>query len=168
MRRRTGCQRYWRELHEAFRNAYVRLGELRWKEKGDLWGKPQTAGESVEDYMVRVRRCAKRLDMKPEAVCEAVRSGLRPSLRLAILVLKLNGLYELVKAARVAEAVTPTTDNALSATVMEVMKASTKAQERQAAEMSALGNRIAKIAALEVASRDSEEARISAVGGKHA
>jgi len=58
--------------YAAFRDAYFRLGELRWKDTGDLWGKPRTAGESVEEYMVRVRRSAKRLDMKPEAVCEAV------------------------------------------------------------------------------------------------
>jgi len=124
--------------YAAFRDAYLRLKELRWKQTGDLWGKPQTAGESVEEYMVRVRRSAKRLDMKPEAVYEAVLNGLRPNLRLAILALKPNGLDELVRSARLAQAVAPTTDNTLSASVMEVVKASTKAQERQAAEMGAL------------------------------
>jgi len=84
--------------YATFRDAYFRLGELRWKETGDLCGKPQTAGESVEEYMVRDRRCVKRLDMKPEAVCEAVLNGLRPNLRVAILALKPNGLDELVRA----------------------------------------------------------------------
>jgi len=40
-----------KRLIKLFENNYYRLAEFKWKETGDLWGKPQKATESVQDYM---------------------------------------------------------------------------------------------------------------------
>jgi len=135
-------ERELKRLVKLFENNYYRLAE--WKETGDLWGKPQKATESVQDYMNRVRRTAKRLGLGTDVLYDAVLNGLRPALRVLILAQKPEGLEAL--AARVAEGASPPADDALSSTVVELMKASMKAQEMQAAEMSALTNKIAALA----------------------
>jgi len=74
-----------------FQGYYYRLTELKWKETGDLWGKPQKAAESVQDYMNRVKRTSKRLGLGADVLYDAVLNGLRPALRVLILAQKPEG-----------------------------------------------------------------------------
>ena len=125
-------------LVEAFSDNYFRPGELRWQETGQLWGQPQKADETVADYMIRVRRCAKRLKMEEEALYDAILHGLRPAIRMMVLSQKPEGVDALVRAARVAEAAAPVSNDRLSSLVMKLMETSTQAQT---AEMEALNRR---------------------------
>jgi len=135
-----------KRLFKLFENNYYGLAELKWKETGDLWGKPQKATESVQDYRNHVKRTAKRLGQASDVLYDAVLNGLRPVLCVLILAQKPKGLQALIRAARVAEEASPPAEDALSSTVMELMKASMKVQEKQAAEMSVLTNKIATLA----------------------
>ena len=147
-------------LVEAFSDNYFRPGELRWKETGALWGQPQKADETVEDYMIRVRRCAKRLKMEGDALYDAVLHGLRPAIRMMVLSQKPEGVDALVRAARVAEAAAPVSGDSLSSLVVKLMETSAQAQERQTSELKALNSRVA---ALSVAQQETREAAINAV-----
>jgi len=79
-----------------------------------------------------------------------------------ILAQKPEGQEALIRAARVAEEASLPAEDALSSTVIELKKASMKAQEKQAAEMSALTN---KIAALATAQSHEHELTIGMVEG---
>jgi len=81
-------------------------------------GGPQKTAESVQDYMNRVRRTAKRLGLGADVLYDAVLNGLRPALHVLILAQKPEGLEALNRAARVAEEASPPADDALSSTVM--------------------------------------------------
>ena len=156
-------------LTEAFSENYFRPGELRWRETGRLWGEIQKADESVEDYMIRVRRCAKRLKMEGDALYDAVLHGLKPAIRMMVLSQRPVGVDALVKAARVAEAAAPTGNDNLSSLVVRLMETATQAQERQTAELKALNSRVA---ALSMAHNDSRQMTVNAVdsplGGEQA
>lgn len=141
-------------LMEAFADNYFRPSELRWKETGTLWGQPQRADECVQDYMIRVRQCAKRLKMEGDALYDAILHGLRPAIRMMVLSQKPEGVDALVKAARVAEAAAPVSNDKLSSLVMKLMETSTQAQEKQTAELKALNSRVAALAITQYDPRD--------------
>ena len=73
---------------------------------------------------------------------------------------KPDGLDALVRAARVAEAAAPASNDTLSALVVEVMKASNQAQEKQAAELRALNS---KVAALSMSPMDQHAVTVNMV-----
>jgi Zinc knuckle len=146
-------------LTETISENYFRPGELRWRETGRLWGEIQKSDESVEDYMIRVRRCAKRLKMEGDALYDAVLHGLRPAIRMMVLSQKPDSVDALVRAARVAEAAAPVSQDNLSSLVVKLMETAAQAQERQTTELKALNSRVA---ALSVAQSDAQQTTINA------
>ena len=140
-----GTIQSYKELKQAFKDNYFRPAELRWKETGDLWNQTQGNFEKVEDFINRMRKSAKRIALDPGMLKDAVIHGLRPTLRMFVLQQKPGSPEETIRMAKVAEATAqPSLDN-VSALLMEAMKASTKANEAQAAELKTLAGKVAAL-----------------------
>ena len=118
--------------------------ELRWKESGLLWSQSQKDSEKVEDFVTRIRKSARRLDLDPKTLCDAVINGLRPKIRMFVLQQKVDSLEELIKIAKIAEEIAPTSDP-LSTLLVESMKNTAQANEKQAAELKILSDKVAAL-----------------------
>ena len=98
--------------------------------------------------MIRVRRSGKHLGMDADRLYEVVYNGIKPNIRLMVYQQKPTGLDELVRAAKVAEAHAPPDNEELAALIRDAAMASTKAQERQAAQLKALGTKVDRVVAV--------------------
>ena len=108
--------------------------------------------ERVEDYVMRIRKGARQLNMEPAAICDVIINGLRPAIRMHVLLQRGAGvapqLEELVKYARLAEAVVVTpTDNSANL-LLEVMKATAASNGQQAEQLKKLTDRVAALAVI--------------------
>jgi len=138
---------------KAFRDYYVGPEELKWKEKGTLSSQGQKTDELVEDYVTRIRKGAKRLTLDGQTVFDIVLNGLWPTVRMHVMQRHATTIDELIKFAKIAEAVVPTasvTSNAL----MELVRASVEVGQKQADELKQLAR---KLAALSVAREETEK-----------
>jgi len=135
-------------LVKAFQDNYFVPSELRWKETGSLWNQAQRSDERVEDFIARVRRGARRLSMSEIDLAGIIVHGLRPAIRMHVLQNGGSDLNDLIKTARLAEAVAPPVSDNSTALLMEVMKASIQANEKQAKEIRALTNKVSALAVI--------------------
>jgi len=150
------------DLRKAFIDNYFQPPELRWKETGQLWSQVMGPTEKVEDFVNRLRKSAKRLGMSSSVLQDAVLHGLDPSLRMYVLNQKPDSLEALVRMAKIAQAVAPPSAEGLSAALIEAMKDSTQANQRQASELKELTK---KVAALTEERQDESKFNINAVQG---
>ena len=135
-------------LTQAFRDAYFKSPELQWREAGDLWNQAQRADERVEDFVTRLRKAARRLNFPDQVLHYAVIAGLRPQIRLHVVQQGVRTLDDTLRAAKVAEAAAATTPDAVSVVLLEAIKASAQASEKQAAEIKNLTARVAALTAV--------------------
>ena len=97
---------------------------------------------------------------------DAVLHGLKPSLKIHVVQQKFDTIENLVRAARLAEAVLPPPTDNLSALMVDALAASTKSSQRQAAEIRNLTTKIAALTSSSPSSQDDEELRdINGIGG---
>ena len=149
-------------LVTAFRDNYFVPAELRWKETGMLWNQSQREDEQVEDFVTRVRRGARRIQLADSQLVDIILNGLRPSIRLHVLQKGGDTLNDLIKTAKLAEAVTPASNDTTSALLLKYMQSNAQANERQSIEMK---NLMTKIAAL---TEQNEQMAINAVNPNQA
>ena len=153
------------ELVAAFKNNYYRSPELKWKEAGDLWNQVQGPNERVEDFVTRLRKAARRLNFPPEVLHYAVISGLRGPLKLHVVQQGVRNLDDTIRAAKVAEAAATTTPDVLSMLMLDAMKATAQASEKQAAEIKQLTTRVAALATTQAATDTSSRTTATATFG---
>ncbi len=135
------------DLVEAFKTNYYKSPELKWKEAGALWNQAQGDEERVEDFVTRLRKAARRLNLPQEVLHYAVISGLRGPIRLHVVQQGVRTLDDTLRAAKVAEAAaTTTTSDALSVLMLDAMKASAEAAQKQTAEIKQLATKVATLA----------------------
>ncbi len=72
-------------LIRAFKDNYFKSEQLKWKEASELWNQPQGATERVDDFVTRIRRAARRLNIPDDLLNFAVLNGLRGSIRSHVL-----------------------------------------------------------------------------------
>jgi Retrotransposon gag protein len=132
-------------LVTAFRDNYFVPAELRWKEAGMLWNQSQREDEQVEDFVTRVRRGARRIKLADTQLVDIILNGLRPSIRLHVLQKGGDTLNDLIKTAKLAEAVAPVSNDTTNTLLLKYMQSNAQANERQSNEMK---NLMTKIAAL--------------------
>ena len=107
-------------LVTAFWDNYFVPAELRWKEAGMLWNQSQREDEQVEDdFVTRVRRGARRIQLADSQLVDIILNGLRPSIRLHVLQKGGDTLNDLIKTAKLAEAVTPAPNDTTSALLLK-------------------------------------------------
>lgn len=150
-------------LRQAFADNYFGLRELKWKEAGNLWGQAQRCDETVDQFVTRIRKGAKRIQLAPEDLCNIVLHGLRPSFRIHVLQAGVLTLEGILKAAKLAEAVMPAqVTEASTAALMEVMRATVAAGEKQASELKQLTSRVAAL----TVQREEQEVCIATSNGQ--
>ena len=133
-------------LTAAFTSNYCRSPELKWKEAGDLFNQKQGPDERVEDFVTRMRKAARRLNLTPDTLHYALINGLKNSLRFSVVQSGLTTLENSIRIAKIAEAAAVTNTDTVSRLVLDAMKNSALAAERQAAEIKSLTSQVAALA----------------------
>jgi hypothetical protein len=141
------AQMSYAELTNAFKTNYYKSPELKWREAGELWNQAQGPSERVKDFVTRLRKAARRLNLPAEVLHYAVINGLQGPIRLHVLQQGVKSLDDIVRTAKAAEAASTAAPDAISVLVLDAMQASAKASERQAAEMKQLAARVATLMA---------------------
>jgi hypothetical protein len=153
--------RSYADLKEAFKGNYFEQPELNWQLQGNLWKESQRHDEKVEDFVTRIRRGALKLKFESSAICDIIINGLKPCLRMHVLLKTGNGaaprLEDLVKSARLAEAVVVTAPDTSSNLLLEAMKLTAASNERQAKELQQLTSKVAALSELK------EDQRVNAI-----
>lgn len=93
-------------LVREFKATYFRSAELRWHDASNLFNVPMKESERVDDFIVRIRKAAKRLNVGDEIIQYCFIAGLLPSLREKVLAKGVTSLEETLKMARIAECCT--------------------------------------------------------------
>ena len=137
-------------LIDAFKRNYFNLSELSWQLKGNLWRESQKCDEKVDEFVQRIRKNARRVNLTADAIGDIILNGLKPSIRMHVLLQGGAGkpphLEDLIKQAKLAEAVVVTNSDNSSSLLIEVMKATAATNELQARELKELSNRVAALA----------------------
>jgi Retrotransposon gag protein len=132
------------ELVAAFKANYFKSPELRWREAGEIWNQAQKPDERVDDFVTRIRRAARRLNFPPDVLHFAIINWLRAPIRLHVVQQGVKTLEDTLRAARIAEAAATSTSVLLSM-MIEALTNSTKASEKQAAEIKQLAAKVATL-----------------------
>ena len=127
-------------LMEAFKTTFLKSPELRWVEAQQMFTKPQTLIENVSSYVIRLRRIASRVNADSETIRHAFIAGLRPELRMQVLLKGAKTFEEAIHIARLAEAAG--TGDSLTALLEEQIRSSTKSADKQSAELRELTSRV--------------------------
>ena len=131
---------------EAFRDNYFVPVELRWKITGLLWNQSQREDETVEDFVTRIRRGARRINLADTQLVGIILNGLRPSIRMHVLQKGGDTLNDLIKTAKLAEAVAPPSSDTTNALLLKYIQASSQANEKQSKEIQKLTSKIIALA----------------------
>ena len=135
------------DLQEAFKNNYFKSPELKWRQASDLWSQSQGATESVTDYVTRMRKLGRRLEFPDQVLHMALINGLRGPIRMHVAQQGLTSLDQTIRSARIAEAAAVSAPDPLTTTLVEMMKASVQASEKQTNELQQLTHKVAALSA---------------------
>jgi len=130
-------------LVAAFRDNYFISAELCWKETGLRWNQTQRDDESVDDFVNRIRRGARRISLADTQLVGIILHGLRPAIRMHVLQKGGDTLNNLIKTAKLAEAVAPPSNDTTNALLSKYIQANVQANEKQSNEMQQLTSKIA-------------------------
>jgi hypothetical protein len=89
----------------------------------------QRPDERVDDFIVRLKRCARRLNITDDTFHHAVLHGLRGPIRLHVLQQGVRDLQQTLRAARIAEA--STAADPLTSLLLETTKTTTNMAENK-------------------------------------
>jgi hypothetical protein len=132
-------------LLRTFKENYYKSDQLKWKEASELWNQRQGVTERVDDFVTRVRRAARRLNIADDILHYAVLNGLRSNIRGHVLQQGVKTLKAMIEAARIAE--TSASADPLTALLMENIKATSQAAEKQAADLKELNAKVSALTA---------------------
>ena len=90
-------------LVAEFKTTYFKSPELKWADAGRLFKEPQKTGERVDDYLIRVRKAARRLNIAEEFLHYVIINGLLPHIRTHVVSRGIGTMDDTIKAARIAE-----------------------------------------------------------------
>lgn len=141
-------------LLAVFKANYFKSEQLRWKEASELWNQPQGPTERVDDFITRIRRAARRLNITEDMLHYAVLNGLRSPIRCHVLQQGVKNLQATIDAARIAESSVAT--DPLTALLMENIKATSLAAEKQAADLRELSVKVSALSAAASTSASSQ------------
>lgn len=93
----------WDSMRAAFRLRYMATEALQAKCTKDLFSLRQLPHESVDDFVVKMRKIASTINVDDNLLKNAVLNGLRPNIASAIRMQKPNDLNDILTAGRIAE-----------------------------------------------------------------
>jgi len=127
-------------LLKAFKSNYFKSEQLRWREAADIWNSPQGPEEKVGDYVTRLRKNARHLNLDDDMLNSAVIHGLRSHIRMHILQKGVTNLKDTIQAAKIAEA--SLSSDPVTALLVETIKATTNAANKHEAQLQKLTSTI--------------------------
>jgi hypothetical protein len=92
-------------LTDCFRQQYFKPKELRWRDASQIWREKQLPQEKVLDYVVRVKKLARELDLQPEVLKMIILQGFRPAIQAAVIQKGELDMDEMIHVAKLAESV---------------------------------------------------------------
>jgi hypothetical protein len=98
----------------------------------------------VDDFVTRLKRCARRLNITDDTFHHAVLHGLRGPIRLYVLQQGVRDLQQTLRAARIAEA--STAADPLTSLLLETIKPTTNMAEKQAVDIKELSAKVSALA----------------------
>jgi hypothetical protein len=130
-------------LTDSFREQYFKPKELRWRDASQIWREKQLPQEKVADYIVRLRKLARELELQPEVLKMIILQGFRPAIQAAVIQKGELDMDEMIHVAKLAESVELTSSDASAQKLLEMMKTSVEAAQKQATELQALSSKVA-------------------------
>ena len=134
-----------KELKKAFKATYFRSPELRWKDASALWGQTQGENERVDDYVIRMRKLAHRLKFPDDVLHMAIVNGFRAPIKMHVVQQGVTSLDDSLRSARIAEAAGVAAVDPISTALLDLMKQSLQATEKQAGTLQQLTTKIASL-----------------------
>jgi hypothetical protein len=92
-------------LTDCFRQQYFKPKELRWRDASQIWREKHLPQEKVLDYVVRVKKLARELDLQPEVLKMIILQGFRPAIQAAVIQKGELNMNEMIHVAKLAESV---------------------------------------------------------------
>jgi hypothetical protein len=132
-------------LIEAFKESFMESPELKWKGAQDMFTRPQKMDETVNQYVIRLRKLARSINADEETIKHALVAGLRAPIRMQVLLRGTSTFEKVLETARLAEGSNSSADP-ITALLHEQIRSSTKAAEKQSDQMRELASRVDKLA----------------------
>ena len=130
----------WERLLAEFKATYFKSPELKWAQARDLFHDPMRAGERVDDFVIRTRRAAKRLNLGDEMLHYAIINGLTPAIRNQVLAKGVTNLEDTLKTARIAECSVQT--DPVQALLLDTLQSNKEIARQQSDTFNVLANQI--------------------------
>lgn len=131
-------------LLKQFKKAYFKSSELRWLQASKIYTTKQGDLESVNSYIVRLKKAARNLDISEAMLHYAFISGLKLTLRNHVLAQGVKTLEDSLNAAKIAE--TSLSSEPPASLFMQAIEANKKTSELKSAAISALTTQVANLA----------------------
>jgi hypothetical protein len=151
-------------LIEAFKRNYYKSPQLRWVESQKMFAQPQRLDETVNDFVIRLKKTARQAQADKETVKSAFLAGLRPSIRSQVLMRGAADLETALETARLAEA--SGNQEPLQSLLQDQIRLSTKAAEKQSADLMSLAARVEKLAVAVATTTETLAGRVNAVNNR--
>jgi hypothetical protein len=142
-------------LSEEFRNHYFKAAQLKYRDAADLFAAKQQQDETVQDFIVRVKRIAERLRVDDEMLNYAVISGLKTHVKTYVLQHDPRTLADTEKLARIIE--TCGASDPLQSAVLDSIKASSELAKQQTAQISKLMEKINQLTEAQQQSKEDKQ-----------
>jgi TolA-binding protein len=130
-------------LTDCFREHYFKPKELRWRDASQIWREKQLPQEKVLDYIVRLKKLARELDLQPEVLKMIILQGFRPAIQAAVIQKGEIDMDEMIHVAKLAESVEVASSDATTQKLLDMMKTSVEAAQKQATELQTLSSKVA-------------------------
>ena len=130
----------WDRLLAEFKATYFKSPELKWAQARDLFRDPMRVGERVDDFVIRTRRAALRLNLGDEMLHYAIICGLNPVIRNQVLAKGVTSLDETLKMARIAECSILT--DPVQALLLDTLQSNKEIARQQSDSFNLLANQI--------------------------
>jgi hypothetical protein len=151
-------------LVEAFKRNYYKSPQLRWVESQKMYAQPQRLDETVNDFVIRLKKTARQAQADKETVKSAFLAGLRPSIRSQVLMRGAADLETALETARLAEA--SGNQEPLQSLLQDQIRLSTKAAEKQSADLMSLAARVEKLAVAVATTTETLAGSVNAVNNR--
>ena len=131
-------------LRQEFILTYFKSDQLKWLDAKKLFGENMSSDEKVEQYVTRMKRAARHLNISQELLNYAIVSGLRPNIRTHVLSQGLKDLNDTIRAAKIAEC--SLTSDPTSLLLLEALQSNKQTAEKQALDLKTLNDQVKDLA----------------------
>lgn len=128
-------------LKDEFKQTFFKSDQLKWRDASKLFNEHMKPSEKVDEYVTRIKRAARHLNVSEEILNYAILTGLRPTLRTHVLSQGLKGLSETIKAAKIAEC--SLSSDPTAELLLEALQTNKQLVEKQTQDLKSLATQVA-------------------------